>query len=111
MPVKCKYCGREIKTKKDLAVGLVLLSISPYHSVCYAQKLKETILLRRQVVNGKSGNFLAVLFPVFGIFFLLAVLSTGSLPPFVIVFIMVFIAMGPTIRLYSYYKYEKPLKD
>ena len=109
--VICYSCKNPIKTKEDLITAIYFIFIKPYHSSCYSSNLKtlRTIFLKNRPINGISGTVGAILAPLIGIFLFLvfADLKGWFFPIFILIF---FVFLLPFIRLYSYYKFENPLR-
>lgn len=115
--INCHSCNKPIKSKNDLITALYLVFIRPYHSSCYANKLKslKTIFLKNYPINGISGTLGAILVPIIGLYVISIFLKTKQIIPsyqvmISAIFFFIFLIVLPIfIRLYSYYKYEKPL--
>ncbi len=111
--VMCRACNREIKKAGDLIVSWYFVFVRPYHASCYAKNLLSlrTVFMKNYPINGISGTIGAIFAAVIGIVFFFLALFSGSIAnlAFYLIFaVIVFIT--PVVRLYSYYKYEKPLK-
>ncbi|MBS3131473.1 hypothetical protein J4212_03520 [Candidatus Woesearchaeota archaeon] len=121
MPVLCTSCNKPIDTKDELITSLYLFKIRPYHASCYSKNLKsiKTLLLNNHPINSIGTTIYAAFASVMGLVFVSIAISAligGDENPalWVVAGILItsFLIVLPWfIRLYSYYKFEKRVKD
>lgn len=129
--IKCNKCGLEITRKEDLVVtsynGLPIFR--KYHNTCYAGIEKETLfraILFDQPINSRVYTIRAVFALIAGMIFLFFFLqmflsnflfSFNEFPlifkvPLLLTIIPFLLLFMPAFnKIYSYYKFEKPLSE
>lgn len=100
--IYCHFCSGEIKSRDDLVVTDYFFRLVPYHSKCFANRLKsmETIFIDNKPVNGTMANVWVGIAIVFGTITLLI--------PETRYYSILFFLYLP-IRLYSWLKFERHL--
>lgn len=117
--ILCYACNKEIKSNNDLITRFYLFRIKPFHNACGIHVLKtwKGFLFGIFVINSKISTIISIIFPVFALIHLalmsllsFAVFNFENFYIFIFLVYLPLISFMPTTRLYSYYKYEKPLK-
>ena len=104
--VLCGNCGGRIKSREDLVVACVFLSVVPFHSRCWSTALKgcQSAIVGRQPINSVVWTVTAIILPILGV----AGLMTGEPGRF---FFFGATMLLPIVRLYSWFMYERRLDD
>lgn len=97
----CNHCQRFIKDKDDLVVAFDFFVMNPYHSECFAQRAKNNFFMKENPVNGMVSNAVTVFIGVLG---LLASFTDYY-------FLTIFSIIQLSVRLYSYFKYERIFEE
>jgi hypothetical protein len=116
----CDSCEGEIKNNDDLIVTTkyIFLNFTSYHSSCYAEKLKsnslDSIFISQYPINTLLSWFgilmtCSLLFVFTLIFFLLGLSPFISLF-FLSLYLVLIVLPMIAIRLFVYYRYEKPFE-
>ena len=110
----CYSCKKEIKTNKDLVTAVYFFRIKPFHLLCYSKVWERyaffpIFLNSFPITHYLFGKMYTILMPIFGVFLLFLSLSGESLISLSLIVALCFIILPISIKLYSYYKYEKQL--
>lgn len=103
--VICEKCNGAVESSGDLVTDVVGLSAVAYHEHCYMSDLRKArgFLLSGRPLNSWIGNFSTLLMVI------PALISLFNFKEIGFVFFISLIPIG--YRLYSYFTYERPLKD
>jgi|GEM_PF-3466189 len=98
----CEKCKRKIARKNDLIVTNIFYYLVAYHSECFAKEQRDfSLFVGDLVINGFSGNLLAVMAGILGILVLL-------IPGYRLLALLSLIVLG--VRAYSWLRFERYLK-
>ena len=103
--VICEYCNGIIEDNDDLITSFLIYYVVAYHEKCFADHIsnKEGLILPGMPLNGRLFNistFIATTFAAVGLLF-----STPT------DFIFLIFLIPILTRLYSYFTYERRLRN
>ena len=114
--VICHTCNKPIETRSDLTTSFYYFLIEPFHNSCYSAALKSITIIPNYPINGRIGNIRTLITSIGAIFIpfvwvMSDILQKVSLPLKVFLLLILLVAFFNIFaRIYSYYKYEKPLR-
>nr|WP_289038971.1 hypothetical protein [uncultured Allobacillus sp.] len=102
----CNRCHGEIRDQDELVTSTIVFEVVAFHDDCYTKDLKgaKTIVLDNKPLNGFSGNATFIIFVVAA---LLWVLFADESMKWMALFALLPIGL----RLVSYFRYERHLKN
>src|SRR3989338_1621276 len=130
--ILCNLCNKIIISKKDLVVALYFLKMRAFHLNCYSDrgvtagqqitlKIFWRMLKRSHLhdpkrlysrINYRGFSIFATVMPFFGVYILSLLPSLFGVSVFTIIhiiFVLLVFFLPIFLRLYSYFKFEKPL--